>query len=298
MVNQEFVKSIVSEVKASLFEGGAGSGNWGHKGRPGHRGGSLGGGGKGGGSEARASISNIAKRYGLQLIHLEPKYGHAIAEARTFISKEKAEKLDRQISSYLKSRGFKEISRSGGVNKFGFLESTFKTPEGKISISGAKFRDKMTFSVDYTHGPGAKKAGKETDVMMSKAIKAAGISAHMVKPGVHASTFYDKSGGLKTSEYKKLTDNQKVAVLKHGIQKYKENYVPKAKQAGMSSFALKTNRQVGALEGMRRAAITKAKGLSGKENRAAMHVAISLQQRAKDLAGVVKASGRRWVATM
>jgi hypothetical protein len=120
----------------------------------------------------------------------------------------------------------------------------------------------------------------------------------MVKPGVHASTFYDKSGGLKTSEYKKLTDNQKAAVLKHGIQKYKENYVPKAKQGGMSSFALKTNRQVGALEGMRRAAITKAKGLSGKENRAAMHVAISLQQRAKDLGGVVKASGRRWVATM
>lgn len=44
MINEGFVKSIVSEVKADLFEGGAGSGNWGHKGRPGHRGGSLGGG--------------------------------------------------------------------------------------------------------------------------------------------------------------------------------------------------------------------------------------------------------------
>lgn len=172
MVNQEFVKSVASEVVNGLFEGGTGSGNWGHKGRPGHRGGSLGGAGKG---------------------------------------------------------------------------------------------------------------------------KGAGISAHVVKPGIHASTFYDKSGGLKTSEYKKLTDNQKAAVLKHGIQKYKENYVPKAKQGEMSEKALAANRQVGALEGMRRAALSKAKGLEtgSKEWRAATHVAISLQERAKAIAAQLKASSSK-----
>jgi hypothetical protein len=172
MVNQDFVKSIAAEAVKGLFEGGPGSGNWGHKGRPGHRGGSLGGGGKG---------------------------------------------------------------------------------------------------------------------------KGAGISAHVVKPGVHASTFYDKSGGLKTSGYKKLTDNQKAAVLKHGIQKYKENYVPKAKQGGMSEKALAANRQVGAIEGMRRAALSKAKGSpnGSKDQRAAMHIAISLQQRARAIAGQLKASGSK-----
>jgi hypothetical protein len=172
MVNQEFVKSVASEVVNGLFEGGPGSGNWGHKGRPGHRGGSLGGGGKG---------------------------------------------------------------------------------------------------------------------------KGAGISAHVVKPGIHVSTFYDKPGGLKTSEYKKLTDNQKAAVLKHGIQKYKENYVPKAKQGGMSEKALAANRQVGALEGMRRAALSKAKGLEtgSKEWRAATHVAISLQERARAMFSQIKASGSK-----
>lgn len=39
--NYAIVKDISSEVIADLFEGGAGSGNWGHKGRPGRRGGSL-----------------------------------------------------------------------------------------------------------------------------------------------------------------------------------------------------------------------------------------------------------------
>ena len=173
MVNQGFVKSIVSEVKKGLFEGGAGSGHWGHKGRSGHRGGSPGG-GKG---------------------------------------------------------------------------------------------------------------------------KAGGISAHMVKPGVHASTFYDKSGGLKTSAYRTLTGNQKVAVLKHGIQKYKENYVPKAKQGGMSEKALAANKKIGALEGMRRAAVNKAKGSTGKESRAAMHVAISLQERARATFSEIKASGSRAVGS-
>jgi hypothetical protein len=175
MISQEFVKSIASAVTKELFEGGPGSGNWSHKGRPGHRGGSLVGGGKGKGA-------------------------------------------------------------GGG-----------------------------------------------------------GISAHVVKPGVHASTFYDKSGGLKTSDYRKLTDTQKIAVLRHGVQKYKEAYVPKAKQVGMSASALGANKKVGALEGMRRAALSKAKSekSGSKEERAAMHIAISLQQRVRQMAGQLKASGQK-----
>jgi hypothetical protein len=39
--NYANVKDMSSEVLAALFEGGPGSGNWGHKGRPGRRGGSL-----------------------------------------------------------------------------------------------------------------------------------------------------------------------------------------------------------------------------------------------------------------
>jgi hypothetical protein len=41
VIVDNLVESILSEVKAELFEGGSGSGNWGHKGRPGKRGGSL-----------------------------------------------------------------------------------------------------------------------------------------------------------------------------------------------------------------------------------------------------------------
>jgi hypothetical protein len=40
--------ALIKDMAAEILEGGAGSGNWGHKGRPGHRGGSLGGGGGGG----------------------------------------------------------------------------------------------------------------------------------------------------------------------------------------------------------------------------------------------------------
>ena len=39
--NYAIVKDISYEVLTALFEGGPGSGNWGHKGRPGMRGGSL-----------------------------------------------------------------------------------------------------------------------------------------------------------------------------------------------------------------------------------------------------------------
>jgi hypothetical protein len=40
-VDYAIVKDISADVLSALFEGGAGSGNWGHKGRPGKRGGSL-----------------------------------------------------------------------------------------------------------------------------------------------------------------------------------------------------------------------------------------------------------------
>jgi hypothetical protein len=39
--NYAVVKDISADVLSALFEGGGGSGNWGHKGRPGKRGGSL-----------------------------------------------------------------------------------------------------------------------------------------------------------------------------------------------------------------------------------------------------------------
>lgn len=81
-----------------------------------------------------------------------------------------------------------------------------------------------------------------------------GTAPHVVgiKGGqkVKAAQFYDKSGNIKTSGYKKLTDNQKGQVLKHGLQKYTESYVPKAKQEGMKESALAVNRKVGEIEGV------------------------------------------------
>ena len=170
MVNHEFVKSIASEVTEGLFEGGPGSGNWGHKGRPGHRGGSSGGGGKGKGS---------------------------------------------------------------------------------------------------------------------------GISAHKITVGkqrIHAKNFYNAMGKLDTSNYRKLSDSNKTQVLNHGIQKFTEMYIPRAQQGRLDAKGLETNRKIGALEGMRRAALSKAKGLKAgsKEWRAAMHVAISLQTKARETSSQIK----------
>jgi hypothetical protein len=44
---------------------------------------------------------------------------------------------------------------------------------------------------------------------------------------------------------------------------------------------------------MRRAALNKSKGLSGKEQRAGLHIAISLQARVTQLAGSIKASSSK-----
>jgi hypothetical protein len=238
MESQELVKGIASEVRKELFEGGAGSGNWGHKGRPGHRGGSLGGGGgKGGGISAHKAGEEKDKASGAGLGH-PANFGGA--------------------------KGFLSVTRQSKAK--GNLPS--KSAEWAAELAAFKARQK---------GGGS------------------GISAHVVKPGVHASTFYDKSGGLKTSEYRKLTDSQKSAVLRHGVQKYKEEYVPKGKQGGMSAQALGTNKKVGALEGMRRAAMSKAKSekSGSKEERASLHIAISLQQRVSQMASQLKTSGQK-----
>jgi hypothetical protein len=57
------IKDISSEILAMLFEGGPGSGNWGHKGRPGKRGGSLPGGGfKAIGGREKAAVKTVLKK--------------------------------------------------------------------------------------------------------------------------------------------------------------------------------------------------------------------------------------------
>ena len=101
--------------------------------------------------------------------------------------------------------------------------------------------------------------------------------------------YYTSSGGLKVNEYKQLSDDVKTSVLKHGIMSYKEQYIPKAQQGGLSKEAIEVNKKIGAIEGMRRVALKKAEGLSGKEQRAAYHIAVSLQERAMRLAGEMKA---------
>jgi len=215
MINQEFVKSIVSEVKVRLFEGGAGSGNWGHKGRPGMRGGSLGGGRKSG---AAKSGKTTGKGWG------------ELPKARAMTSNEKK-----------------------------FWE---------------KFRKER--------------------------VGGSGISAHKVTVGgekIHAREFYNARGKLDTANYSKLSGANKTQVLKHGIQKYNESYIPKAQQGKLDANGLSANKKIGALEGMRRAAVNKAKGSTGKESRAAMHVAISLQARANAVFSQIKASGSKAVGS-
>ena len=132
--------------------------------------------------------------------------------------------------------------------------------------------------------------------------KGSGISAHKITVGkqrIHARNFYNAMGKLDTSNYRKLSDSNKTQVLKHGIQKFTEMYIPRAQQGRLDAKGLETNRKIGALEGMRRAALSKAKGFEtgSKEWRAATHVAISLQERARMAFGGTKLIGvptKRW----
>ena len=242
------VDGLAASVISGLLEGGPGSGNWGHKGRPGHLGGSIG--GRGGGISAHVTGGGVGVPH--------------------------------------------QANLGGGLK--GTIAVTKQTKAaGNLPSMSADWKAELA----------AFKARKEAGGKGG-----GGVSPHMVKAGVHASTFYDKAGGLKTAAYKKLTDNQKTAVLSHGVQKYTEKYVPKAKQAGMSATALSANKKVGALEGMRRAAISKAKdfkrnasvslgGLRAQNlsaGRGAMHIAISLQQQAVRVGGTMKVQVAKTVA--
>ena len=126
-----------------------------------------------------------------------------------------------------------------------------------------------------------------------------GISPHIVgtKGGekVHASTFYDKSGGLNRAQYSKLTPNQKAAVLSHGVSKYKEQYVPKAGQGKMNDAQKAQNRKVGEFEGIRRATLQRASKTSkgSGEWRALMHIAIQMQQKIGQQKGNVQTAGSK-----
>jgi hypothetical protein len=246
MLSSELARSIASDVTKDLFEGGPGSGNWGHKGRPGHRGGSLPGGGKGTGISAHVTGSDVKFLEGEKV---RINYGEHKGKLATF----------------------QEYSPSGSFAIVRIGKKAYSYHESDLLATGSKAK----------RGTGG------------------GVSAHVVKPGVHASTFYDKSGALKTNEYRKLTDKQKTAVLSHGIQKYKEQYVPKAKQGSMSEAQKSANKKVGALEGMRRAAISKASGFArgSGEWRAATHVAISLQQQVGKVVGTMKSQAVGTAAT-
>jgi hypothetical protein len=208
---EAFIAGLASAALKGIFEGGPGSGNWGHGGRPGKRGGSL--------PHGSAGAREVAKK---------KSAGNKILA------------LQRTLRGYQK-----DLGKASGKSKKDIMIGITKIKKDIMNIKG----------------------------------------------GIKASTFYNKSGALKTSEYKKLSNTEKESVLQHGISKYKEQYVPKANQGGMSAEALGSNKKVGALEGMRRAAIAKSKGSSGKEYRAAMHVAISLQQRSNQLAGSIKSAG-------
>lgn len=108
--------------------------------------------------------------------------------------------------------------------------------------------------------------------------------------------YYTASGGLNMKEYKTLSDDMKLSVLRHGIESYQEKYIPKAQQGGLSPEALDLNKKIGALEGMRRSALNKAKGLTGKEERAAYPIALSLQTRAQEFASKMKETGSQVTA--
>jgi len=248
IADQTFVESIVSEVKAAIFEGGAGSGNWGHKGRPGMRGGSLGGGGGGKGVSPHVVAVNGKKAWGGGMHKVGTKVSHA---------------------SNLKLSGGVVIGTQAGIGKIP-SRNKVKWPDGSTTFATPN-------ALIPTGGRG-------------------GISAHKITVGgekSHARDYYNAAGKLDAANYSKLSGANKAQVLKHGIQKYTESYVPKAQQGKLDANGLSANKKIGALEGMRRSAVNNAKNSTGKESRAAMHVAISLQVKAIEVVGQLKASGSR-----
>jgi len=89
------------------------------------------------------------------------------------------------------------------------------------------------------------------------------------------------SGGkINMEKYRKLSDGSKEGVLRKVVENYKERYTRIAQMKGAASEAVDLNKKIGAFEGIRRAYITKAGGLQGKEKRAVLHACVNLQNRA------------------
>jgi len=272
MVNQELVRSIASEAVDGLFEGGAGSGHYGHKGRPGKRGGSLPGGGGGGGAAAH-KVSGKASGGALRGM----KKGDTI-------------RITNPVTGWKSLHSADKLKPSKSIKGGVVITSKEKTLSGLVGMPVThtlivKPQDKVEIF------RGGKKVGTSEgsgDAKTYYAAKGKGISAHKISVGgqrIHAKNFYTVTGKLDTANYRKLSDANKTQILKHGLQKYSELYIPKANQGKLSAERLEINKKVGALEGMRRAALSKTKGLEAgsKEWRAATHVAISLQERADTL---------------
>ena len=268
---EKITKFVIKEIAESvlkdlLHEGGPGSGNWGHKGRPGKMGGSTSGGGKKSGDVKAHVVSGgqiVKDQHGVQ--HFIPHPKGATPEG-----------VKKEVGSALKAAGGDKVK---AVVKVG-------------NQMKAMQRQGMQGSAMYANLKGARDqlrvGGPKSDIL-----------AHVVgtKGGqkVHASTFYDKSGGIARSQYSKLTPSQKQAVLSHGVSKYKEQYVPKAGQGKMSDADKATNAKVGGYEGMRRAALARAKNApkGSSEWRSIMHIAIQMQQKVSQVKGSASVAGSK-----
>ncbi len=124
------MKDIATEVNSGLFEGGAGSGNYGHKGRPGHRGGSL----PGGGQKVSA---HVAKRVYSREMALSVK-AKGITNASGAMAYMKQKYPGQPEDRY--QRALKKAGISGGV------VATSTTPRVESSLSIAKKLEKNGLS--------------------------------------------------------------------------------------------------------------------------------------------------------
>jgi hypothetical protein len=209
--------------------------------------------------------------------------------------------IDKKTSPWLTDEARKKIL---SVIKAGYKALEMEWPEDLEEMLGTEkgvFISRLAEEVlsdIFEGGPGSGHWGHAGRPGMRGGSAPGGGVAFRVKGGLPKSLgaaalvdfgkYYTSSGGLKINEYKQLSEDMKMSVLKHGVESYKEHYIPKAQQGGLSKEAIELNKKIGALEGMRRSALKKAEGLSGKEQRAAYHIAVSLQERAMRLAGEMK----------
>jgi len=104
------------------------------------------------------------------------------------------------------------------------------------------------------------------------------------------------TGKLDESAYSKLSAADKVKALKKEIKNYKEQYVPKVKQKrAISKLSTKnkkkwldSNKRIGALEGMRRAMLTRGDKTSRVEQRKYYHFSIKLGENAMNVKSSMK----------